>query len=474
MENQFQMEQNEALKAILSSIYSIWSLPLNEQKKYISKMSGCSSNKDFMLELYITASCNQKCSYCYLTKNGEQLYPLDLRSEDTIIKNLEIYLDYSIKNGYNYYRVDLFSGEIWHLPFGKRVLETILKYIKKGLKIGSLVIPTNFSFCEKDSTIEIIEYYIKELENFDTKLCFSCSIDGLIVDKMNRPFNDDREKTSDFYSKIFTFCKMHEIGFHPMIAANNIEYQKENYDNWIKVMQFGLDDNTYLQSHFAEIMQLMVRNNDWSEEKIKKYLDWVNYVMEKDIELFFNSDIDLFFNKIYSDKETYSGYYLPYKIEHGYFDYACTLGSMLAIRLGDLSIVPCHRLSYDKFILGKFIVENDKIVDVEAKNIQMASAIFLTNGISKPYCDCCPINSYCMKGCIGSQYETLNEPFCPIPSVCELLKASFLFLYLKHEKLGAFNIPIVQDKLSDINTVYKNLVIKENCQKWINYIQTLI
>ena len=113
--------------------------------------------------------------------------------------------------------------------------------------------------------------------------------------------------------------------------------------------------------------------------------------------------------------------------------------------------------------LNKKYLTNDEIVDIEANNIQMASAVFLTNAISKPHCNQCPISQYCMKGCIGSQYETLNEPFCPIPDVCDLLKANFLFLYLKHEKMGAFNNAEFMARNPDIHLIYKNLVVKENC-----------
>jgi len=36
------------------------------------------------------------------------------------------------------------------------------------------------------------------------------------------------------------------------------------------------------------------------------------------------------------------------------------------VRAGDLSIIPCHRTSYQKFIYGKYKTENNKIIGIEA------------------------------------------------------------------------------------------------------------
>ena len=48
---------------------------------------------------------------------------------------------------------------------------------------------------------------------------------------------------------------------------------------------------------------------------------------------------------------------------------SCNLVHHLTVRLGDLAIIPCHRLSYDKLIYGKYKVSDNKIVGIEALNI---------------------------------------------------------------------------------------------------------
>ena len=473
MENQFQIEQNEILETILKPLYSMWSLPLKDQKEHLQWAT--KNTKEFILELYITSNCNQKCSYCYLVQHGDELYPKEIRDPETILKNLKIYFNYSLEKGYNYNRIDLFSGEIWGTPFGDKVLDIILLYLNKGLQIGSVIIPTNFSFCENESTIEKMEHYISSFSKLNCRLGFSCSMDGFVIDKLNRPFADNREKTKEYYTRILSFCKAHGFGFHPMIAANNIELQKENYDFWIEILkEFGTKNNLRNTS-YGRIMQLVVRNNDWTIDSIKQYLDWLNYVLDKDVEVFFDGKYDEFISELYARKLPYTNNYFPYSLAKEYYGYACTMGHMLTIRLGDLAIAPCHRMSYEKFIIGRFMVEDDKIIGLKADNIQMASAIYLTNAISKPHCDLCPIRSYCMKGCIGSQYEALNEPFCPIPCVCELHKATFMFLYMKYMKLGAFKDNYFKSLFGDeIHKAFKQLAEKEHNKLWINYIQTLI
>jgi hypothetical protein len=82
----------------------------------------------------------------------------------------------------------------------------------------------------------------------------------------------------------------------------------------------------------------------------------------------------------------------------------CSVADHLTIRLGDLAICPCHRTAYNKYLYGKFVVENDKIVDISAINTQMAIRIlFANNKIASFGCDNCIFSEYCIKVCFGSQ-----------------------------------------------------------------------
>ena len=62
---------------------------------------------------------------------------------------------------------------------------------------------------------------------------------------------------------------------------------------------------------------------------------------------------------------------MPHLLSRNAFYPGCTINRALIVRMGDLAIVPCHRTSYDQFLLGHFNVENEKIIGVTAKNIQL-------------------------------------------------------------------------------------------------------
>ena len=323
---------------------------------------------------------------------------------------------------------------------GNQVLEIIKKYLKKGLYIKDIVIPSNFSFCQDLKTMKIIDAYIGEFALLGCHIGFSCSMDGPYLDKINRPFINGKEKTEEYYTNIFEFCRHHDYGFHPMIDSSTIEYQIENYKSWLKYIdRFYSDSKTDLD----KIMQLEVRDNTWTKDKIISYLKWLNFYINTDLERYFNNDIKEFGLFAVaghdSDKLHYDGNYLPYHLlTNGKFS-SCNIGTMLCIRVGDLTICPCHRTSYEKFLLGKYKIENNKIVGVEAKNIQLANTIFRTSFTTKPKCDLCVFEPFCLRGCLGAQYETYGEILYPCENNCELAKAKMTFLFLKYDQWNLFD-----------------------------------
>jgi radical SAM protein with 4Fe4S-binding SPASM domain len=80
----------------------------------------------------------------------------------------------------------------------------------------------------------------------------------------------------------------------------------------------------------------------------------------------------------------------------------CSISHSFIVRMGDLSICPCHRLSYDHLLYGKYIVENDEIIGIKANNIEFFANNYILGykGIMK--CDTCAIRDMCLKGCKGS------------------------------------------------------------------------
>lgn len=460
----FQEESNELLQEILNSLTEQWT---GDDKR------------DRFLELYVTGDCNQKCDYCYLVKYGDQIYPKDIRKPEQILKNLKILLNYLLEKNLIPYRIDLFSGEILGTKLGNSVFDILLEYIKKGFSLKQLSIPSNMSFCLSENTIKIIDNYIEKFSDLDCHVSISCSMDGLIVDKINRPFNanTDKLKTADYYKRIIAFCTKHGYGYHPMIAANSLKYQKENYKIWLQILHLTFPDKEEFKNKYGHVMQLMVRNNDWTDEYIKEYIDWLNFLIDTDKKEYFDNSNKKLLDSLYTDEvnKFLDLSWMPYQV--GEFPtFSCTIGKMLCIRLGDLAICPCHRTSYDKYLFGKYEVKDDKIIGIKANNVQLASAIYLTSTFIKPKCAECPLVSMCVKGCLGCQYENTNDIFYPVESVCNLFKVSYLFLNMKFNKMmKEDNLSIAPyGALVKLDKIIKNMLKREDFSEWIKYIQSLI
>lgn len=474
----FQTEQNQVLQYMLDSVTDPWKLPVTEQEQLYGEI-GIPADGVF-LELFITPSCNQACSYCYLQQFGDKIYPKEIRDSKIIISNLHKLLNYYLENKYHLKRVDLFSGEIWGYPFGNEILEILLEYIKKGLDIKLMIIPSNCSFCRNKEMIKVINDYIERFDELDCRVCFSCSMDGLFVDPLNRPFlNDDKTAMKTYYQDMFSFIKQHEFGFHPMIAADNIELQKENYKAWIKIV-----DKVYpyypQEDKFGAVMQLEVRNDNWTEEKILSYLDWLNFVIDTDLKEYFNNDKEKFMPAaIYSKNpgRFFANTYIPYSFGKSSTNANCTIGQMICVRLGDLAICPCHRTSYDKFLFGKYKVENDKIIGVEANNLILANVFYRTSLQVGPKCDTCILNKFCLRGCYGSNYESTGDIMYPGATVCDFYYAKFTFLILKYKAMGYFSPEKLEkdEKLKHhIGSFITDFEQKEEYIKWKKLIQNKI
>ena len=100
--SQFQKEQDELLKVVLSERYfKPWSL--SPSNKTISSVPAGH------LEIYITSHCNQHCEYCYLVNNPE-IYPKEFLDKDTILENLRALYQWIWENEFNIPQVEFFTN----------------------------------------------------------------------------------------------------------------------------------------------------------------------------------------------------------------------------------------------------------------------------------------------------------------------------------------------------------------------------
>lgn len=438
----------------------------------IFKENAGEKNSNISIELFLTANCNQKCEYCYLVKNRENLYPREIDQPEIILKNLQIFLQYLLKKEYGVKDIHLFSGEIWASDFGMKVFELLLSYCKHSKNPPmSISIPSNGSFILSEKYFSKIQTIIKNFEYYGTRLVFSISVDGPLLEPENRSFIDEKKneiRNNEYYEQLFKFCEEHSYGFHPMVNAYSIEKWPEQYDWWIDKF------NEYHFNIFQRSMFLEVRNDEWTKEKIISYLNFLNHAYEKVKKDIFDNNVENFIK---------AGLALPYEGQEKFSNYynlglvtttritGCSVDRSIIIRLGDLSWVPCHRTAYEKLVYGSFKVENNEIVGIKALNLPLLFSIYGLGYKGHPKCDVCTWNRLCLKGCYGAQFEAHKEIFYPCESVCLLFKVKNMFLYKKYLK-DSITINN-QECLNHLRTLSSYIDEKE-LNEWIAIVNRLL
>lgn len=381
---------------------------------FLSDFKDNSLNK-LELELILTPYCNEHCSYCYINKYGNKLFEGCDISKENILKNLEVIVSCLSKN-YSIRTLDIFSGEFFNLPYWKDVFEIIIRYSFKKNFCKNIMIPTNGTFITNPNIKSDVELYIEKLKKVGIDLRLSLSIDGKYIDKHSRTL----EVKDIFYNEIFDFAFKYEYGFHPMVSKEFVENFEENYTWWIKNLSTRLKEFNNINSG---VMFLEVRNDYWDDELIEKYHQGLLKAAEIDFKYLHNSSTLDFADRFFTITNRWNRWNFNFiSFPHEGNKYTCSIQKTIQLRVPDSSIVMCHRLSYKGMVAATLDFTDNGIKVKEAKNLDLFFKIKTTNpNISVPKCFNCPINQFCMKGCLGSQFETSGELFHPIESVCKLM-----------------------------------------------------
>ena len=345
--------------------------------------------------------------------------------------------EWLLEKGYSIPKVEFFSGEIWHTPFGYKVLDLTLDYLHKGMNINMFLVASNFSFILDEKATAKIHSYVQRFDDCGHPLVFSCSCDGKIIEEISRPAANGKTKPDEFWDKLFDFCKVNSFWFHPMIAANNVAYWCENYDWWMEQCK------KYNLPIKRVVNMLEVRNNDWTEQSIKDYCKFIDHLMNLYLQEC-NNDIKLYAQRIMHLRDAglninenfFESGYCPINIGQVDTFPGCTVATDLTIRVGDLAICPCHRTAYNKYLYGHLTTEDGRITGLQAANVNMAIKTLFSNiTMCWPGCDTCLFNETCLHGCLGSQIESTGDPFFPAESVCAFFKAKYAHILLRYEEL---------------------------------------
>jgi len=388
------------------------------------------------IELMLTPKCNLSCSYCYYnnkTAHGDGLYPPGIDTWEAALSNTDALFSYLEKNSYFPKSVDIFAGDALIHINSQKVIKKAVDFYHRNSRIGMVVIPTNMAFIRNDRIVKDLEELFEYGKERGVKILLSASIDGKYLDPINRknanPCVNNAEYYSDeFYDKVFAFSKKHGIGFHPMVHHQGIELWKQNWD-WFQE-QFEKHGIAWYNIYLLE-----VRNDGWTKNSIQEYVKFYKYVLEYAYKKLFNHS-DMFIKGFVCNG---SGVY-PNLPKMNMFNnvgtmgrgIGCSLQTTMQIRMGDLSVVPCHRQSYDWCVGFKFVTQGGEIVDIEPKNAEFYSTQLTMDTKAFPYCETCLIRNLCCQGCPGSQLEVNGDAFMPIQSVCLLehgkVKAQIEFL----------------------------------------------
>ena len=227
-----------------------------------------------------------------------------------------------------------------------------------------------------------------------------------------------------------------------MIYYHNIEKWK---DNWLWFQEMFSKHNM----PWNNLYLLEVRNDGWTQEKIKEFSKFWEFVI---LDIFKRSGLspeDFFYNLTGKNKlQVANTLSFLFRCGRGM---PCSIQSDFSIRLGDLKVVPCHRMAYDQFNYGYMKVENDEIVDIEPLNVPMLLSVQSMNVANAPNCETCFIRSLCAGGCLGSQYEATGDPFIPINAVCALEHAKIMSALRAMKKIGVLDIVLSNRGILDNN-----------------------
>jgi len=360
------------------------------------------------LEIMWKYKCNLGCLYCYVDKFGEELYPEELwENDETLLSNLSIFLDWVIENKFDP-RIELFSGEPLVQPSALTAIDMILTKLQ-GHAQGPIVIPTNCTFILNDDLVEKVEKLLQRGAEVGIPIHLSASIDGKYCEG-NRPFKGGVDPRDDaYYDKMFAFAKKWGMGFHPMIYSERIETWIDNF-MWFQDM-FKKHDIPWTNIYLLE-----VRNAEWSVEQIKKFGEFIEF-LTKWVYRMTGSHPDQYWTFM-SERKGLNILNSPLSsVGRGL---GCSLQSTLVVRMGDLAIVPCHRTSYEPFIMGNYLIEDEKITGIDVRNPELWLSTIMLDSATYPYCEQCMIKLLCSHGCLGSQFETTGDLYTPIPTVCAL------------------------------------------------------
>lgn len=416
--------------------YDLW------KKNHISSIDNVPS-----IEFTLSRKCNLKCTYCYYTRHGKELYPDNIDKVNPSIDNCEKILNYLTREKMTPMSIEIFGGEAVSAKQYLRLFDLLYEYSKKlpphlrdmdNKGAFFILFPLNVIFLEDQEYFDLLVNQQHRFLEIGIKVLYSISFDGKYCDPISRPAYDSSFKYDDaFYARVAEFCRTVPllVGFHPMISQDNIKYWKENLDWFIDYIKSTYSLNSRDAMKFLYLLE--VRNEDWSQESIEYLSEFLFYLVGRvysDPEIC-NKDRDVLYSDLIEGHMVNLAGNIAGYIPRGL---TCSLQTAMYVRTGDLTIIPCHRLSYEPFLAGKFEVSKDGEMTgrVITEFPYMHLAAVTNNFHNHPVCAKCEIRSFCPGPCLGANYEATKDPFIESPAMCRMEKTKTITILHILNKYG--------------------------------------
>lgn len=416
----YKEEQKNLFKSYLDNhVYSYWK-PNNI----------CQYNQG--LELILTSVCNTKCSYCYYKNFGKELNDPCISTKDNILKNAEKFLKWLNKENMKPNSIDIFSGEPLNLPY----IDELISMIIDRLPGVPITIPTNGTYCRSDKSLQKVEDLLNKW-NTKSSVFLSMSVDGKYLDNDTRAMRDGKLYDDAFYDRLFKFIKKYNLAVHPMVGPKNIDKWCDNLDWYVDNLSKYLDCD---KAHaLSRIYLLEVRNPDWTDKELADLSKFCNYLTNRAFEFYDKDKYCFVDNFLLGDLgcNFYSG--LISVMPRGL---GCGIQQEFAIRLGDMKLVPCHRIAYDGFNACTIKIDDNYNIDYDLENENLYMMIMNFNAKYATKCCDCPINTLCSYSCLGCNFEVNHDFFTPVESVCKLEFIKNYSLIDALNKLGVLDVLI--------------------------------
>lgn len=458
--NKFQLNEKQLIENFISKHYLPNIFNLNQKNKEWIYGDG--------IEFIIRPECNQKCKYCYITQYGDELYPKEKRvSKETLLYNLELFLNLLIENKIYVTRIELFAGDLFIDNFYFDIISIFEKCYSKVPKQErdnnfqkwgdiQIITPCNCYFFQfEDYQNRLKEITKKMSDNYHIVLGFSWSTDGLYSSNVREETVGNKKITQEYYDKIFAFNHSMKYGMHPMVSPEGIKDAINNFDWWVEM--YKKYNITNIETGNVYPCMLEVRNSYWTDEDLKEFSKLIRHIWDYKLKLNGDSVKKLTKHLFIGDGQDGTLGKLPFYdicqlTPEGLTsrdDIGCSMAAVLRINLADLSLPICHRLTYPQFIGGQFQIEDNKIIGIIPKNVSGYLQIRTLSPRFFPKCHSCNYELVCMKGCLGAQYEYSGELFNPIPAVCKLEQVKTDTLLELYNSYGVLKEAIDNDYIED-------------------------